>query len=148
MRARKKPLSAEQCAGQTSVSQIQALQKGRGSGISEETKGERNQLGGNELESRGRAPGRRSQCTDAGLPVRDEHVSQRGKPHSEDRSNLKGGCCGRFSTGFSGGESSAWAWGQHPSMISREWGDLKLCRAHIKAFKMTLSVSFSVAKRA
>lgn len=38
------------------------------------------------------------------------------------------------------------AWGQHTSMINREWGDLELHRAHIKAFKIT--VSFSVAKHA
>lgn len=45
MRASEKPLSAEQCSGQTNMSQIQALQKGWGSRITGETKGEGDQPG-------------------------------------------------------------------------------------------------------
>lgn len=61
-------------------------------------------------------------------------MSQRGDVYAEDRGNLHGGRCGRFSTGFRSSNVKS-PEGGHAFRINREWRELKLCRAPIKTFK-------------
>lgn len=118
------------------MSQIWALQKGRGSGTRGETKGERDQPGQpckspaargqkQEMSCRAEAGAWEAKVTVQGWRTasqRHMHKPER-TFHSEHGSNPQGGCPGRSAQASVVVKSRAGA--QHASMINREQGELR-----------------------